>query len=351
MDKHSKRNYVPDALEHLGKCIVETRRPQKNSAWIPGLRINPSGLQQAIRALPKKERQSIEKFFGLTGGPNHSKQVLKHSLKDTAYLNMRTTAINSLKMLFDLNYVVQYDQNLSKAVEELAQKIDKGLLEISDVDSVRYLLAFFVFILNGPKMVFEQDPMLMDNSLNENAPWNQIIMILELRHTFNQLANNSINLSLLVEFFNMMDLKDSIAIKKSVGLPFPKESFIDVTDLKNGIAVKKVIDTEDIMPLTTLSMVRRFKERIFPYGAWVVSNELILGNINEVIQLDSFVAELEVLCKDWSKISNYKAEQLSLKTSQGVRDLTVYDIGGLKFSDSYEIMFLYLESNLITKHA
>lgn len=346
--RNSDSNYIPSRIEFLGKCLKETRRPKEKVAWIPELQIDLQGLEKAVKSLPRKEREAIEKYFGLTGGLNHSKPLFNRSIKDIAYTNMREAAITSLERLFELDYVVQYDSHLLNVINEMSEKVNKGSLTISNVDTIKYLLAFFIFVYNGPKMSFEEDPMTVDNSLNENLSWDEIVMVLELQKMFQPLPPHSVNLNLLIEFIDMLDLKDSIAVKKSVGLAVPKEFFISISDLQKGRAVKTAIDSEDIEPLKTLSKVRHFKERIFPCGSWDVSSELILGNLGNAVNIVPFLEQLNGIRKDWSRMENFKTKQLTLKTSEEVRTLSIYNIGGLKFTDPYEVMFLYLERyNLI----
>ena len=59
-------------------------------------------LEKAIKSLPKADRENIERFFGLAGGPNHSKK--KATNKDIAFIKMREAALESVYKLFQIEY-------------------------------------------------------------------------------------------------------------------------------------------------------------------------------------------------------------------------------------------------------
>lgn len=330
MGNKKTQGYVPEALASLGKALELIRRPKKGVVGVPILRVNLEGLQTAVKALPKKEREIIEKFWGLDGGTNHSKKISSCPANDVAYINMRNTAVVALRALLQLDYMIQYDNHLDLIIAKIASKINRDEEKVSDLECAKYLMAFIIFVCNGPKMDFEDDPMIVDTDCNENASFDQYMMLEEIYGAIHKLPDGCINFQLLLNFFEMLDVKDAIAIQNSVGIPIPKEW-----------------QNEEIEELKTIAQLRRFKERVFPYGPWNVTNGLIFGNHENRINLDEFAKSIDVIRKDWSKILDFKCGEQTLRTTSEVRTLNVYKIGGLEFTDAYEVMFLYLERNLI----
>lgn len=326
------QGYVPEALASLGKALELLRRPKKGVVGVPILRVDLKGLETALKAIPKKEREIIEKFWGLNGGTNHSKKISCYLGNDVAYINMRNTAVVALRTLLQLDYMILYDNHLGLVIEKIASKINRDEEKVSDLESAKYLMAFIMFVCNGPKMDFEDDPMTIDTDCNENASFDEYMMLEEIYTAIHNIPDGSINFQLLLNFFEMLDVKDAIAIKNSVGIEIP-------TEWRN----------EEIEELRTIAQLRRFKERVFPYGAWNVTSGLIFGNYENRIKLDEFAKSINVIRKDWSKILNFKSSEQTLKISSEVRTLNVYNIGGLEFTDAYEVMFLYLERNLLWK--
>lgn len=325
--------YVPEALEHFGKDMLKIRQPSdsKNKSC----QVKLDGLQEAVQKLPKTEREKIEKFWGLTGGPNHSKRLGRSKSKDLAYREMRNMAILSLGKLLTLDYLTIYDPGVSMRINLLAKKVNKNGLEISDIECVKYLMAFLVYADNGPKMSFENSPMSVDTDLNGAFFLDEYEVLNEMYGELSKYPDNTINLKLLISFFEMFDFKDMLIIKKSMGIEIPKET------------LPKGFKFEDIESAKTVAGVRELKERVFPCGAWEVATTLILGNTNGKINLGNFMEELDSIRKDWAKVAKFKNGEKTLKTTRELRTLNVYNIGGLEFTDAYEVMFLYLERNLI----
>ena len=337
--KSKEKAYVPEALEHFGRCLISIRHSNTSSANKFGeSQIKLDSLQEAVKSLPKADREEIEKFWGLTGGPIHSKKIIHFGTKDIAYREMRDRAIKALKTLLTLDYVIQYDLTVNAKVNLIARKINQEGLEISDIECIKYLSAFFAYLENGPKMSFEEDAMSIDTDLNGNVTFDECVILSQIHEEVSKYPDNSINMKLLISFIEMLDFKDMLTIKKSIGIEIPEDSLPDEFTLK---------DLETIEIVKSVSGVRALKERIFPYGAWEVATALILGNESEKINLDNFMEGLELIRKDWANVGKFKIAEMSLKTATGVRKLNVYDIGGLKFTDIYEVMFLYLERNLI----
>ena len=334
--KKANRPYVPENLEYLAINLMEMKGIGSDEKEYKMIAID--GLESAIKALPKELRERVEKYWGLTGGVNHSKKMVSYNLEDKAYIVQRANAIAAVRELFRIDYMYMYDMNVKKMIEFLSSKISKKGINISDVEAVKYLVAFLVILANGPKMLFETDPLAIDTECNPEFTFDEYAII---KNVFSEMKNAreaQVQLRLIYDMLDMLDFKDMLAIKKSFCIEVPS------TIIPEGFC------REEIQPMYSFEQIRSFKERVFPYGSWEVVNELILGDTEGKVRLhlDSFMECLDTIRKDWSRIEEFKVGTRKLRTPHEYRTLDVYDIGGLLFTDIYEVMFLYVVRNLIT---
>lgn len=320
--------YNLEALKYLKKHVQQVRLRLDDAGKIPEMMVNLKGLEEAVKALPKTDKENIEQFWGLNGGTNHSKRLLSTRPKDKAYIAMYNKARKSMRELFVLDYVKRYDDNLNLLIRQIIRKVDKeGVTGISDFEVMKYLLVFFIYIWNGPKMSFEDDFMSVDTRCAGDSICDEYVMLQYIWLILNEYPDNSVNLQLIMDWLEMLDYQDMLMIKKSLNIELPEEC-----------------NSKQIQKLRTYTEIREFKEKIFAYGAWDITTELIVGNPTN---LELFVKELNKIRRNWSRIRDYKVYERKLKTINELRFLEVYNIGELEFTDPYEVMFLYLERNLI----
>lgn len=324
--KKNVKEYIPEAIKNLGEYLEKVRL--EGSKKLEKTRVNLEGLKKAIWALPKEDRENIEKFWGLTGGPNHSKKIAHLNIKDVAYIQMRNKALQSFSKLDKLDLASMYDESVQTLTNLVIKKVNKnGLPDISDMECVKYLIAFFILVENGPKMSFEKDLMQVDTRVDKMCYVDEYEALNELAKELKEFPDNSINLGLVKSVLESLDFKDCVVIQKSFGM--------ESTD---------TFRSDEIQILDTFSRIRAFKEKVFGYGAWEVTCGLVLGYD---VNLKEFWKAIDILRKDWSKMDDFKTSQKNLQTVSETRTLNVYSIGGLEFTDPYEVMVLYLERNLI----
>ena len=348
--KKKVKAYIPEALEYFRKNLELIRHPNSQVESASRLQINISGLQSAIQALPKEERESAEKFWGLTGGPNHSKKMLNSNTKDVAFYEMRNKAVISLRKLLTLDYIIMYDNNIKAIINAISRKVNKTDITISDIEIAKLLMAFTLYMDNGPKMTFEDDPMSIDTSLNGSFLFDEYEVVFQLSEEIQEFPDGSINLKLLTSFFEMADFQKMLTMKKSTGIEISK-FFEKLQVIKKGQGIQNINDftPRDVETVKTVNRIREFKEKMFPYGEWKVSTELILGDREKKFNLEGFKDALDKKRgKSWvEKIEGFKTTQTKqIRTSEGIRILYVYQIGGLEFTDPQEIDFLYLYGDL-----
>ena len=179
-------------------------------------------------------------------------------------------------------------------------------------------------------MLFE-DENNVNTEVDDNAVLDEYALLLEAWNELQDIIpDNSINLKLLIQAIEMLDFEDVLAMKKFAGIEISQE------DLKMVGSIEEV---------KTLQEIRAFKERIFSYGCWWVTANLILNPAK--VNLIKFMEYLDLFRQDWENIKLFKSGTKQIMTAEGTRNLQIYQIGELEFTDPYEVMLLYVARNLI----
>jgi len=319
-------SYVLEALKALQKYLIQDRRHTGVAQFKANL-INTQGLEKAIKNMPKEDKENIEKFWGLDGGVNHSKKMGLLWTKDIAFNRLRNKALISLRKLSRLEFIAMYYEGFDDMINAVAKKIDKqGYFHISDLESVKYLMAYFIIVENGPKMSFEEDPMSVETKIDKICYLDEYQALYEMCKEVEKIPDKSIKLGLIVNVFEMMDLYDTVVVQQNFGIEIPEETL-------------KLFNPNEIESIQTFGQIRNFKERVFKHGAWEVTSKIVLG---KKVEIQFFAEEIARFCRDWSRLEDAKKGQKQLKTSKELITLDLYNVGGLQFTDTYEIEFLYL---------
>ena len=332
LGKKQTQAYIPENLEYLAKNLAQIRVSRMNGGTSA---VSCDGLRAAICQLQRKDKEKIEKFYGLNGGINHSKKLGISTSKDIAFKRMFDEVLVVIRRLLRLDYMYMYNVDLKKTIWSLLKKIDKRDVNIDDIEIIKYLLFFLVVFQNGPKMAFEKDDMTVDAEANPEYTFDEYAILQNAYNELKDLPDGSINIKLVCHLVDMFDIMDVLSIKKGFGITIPK------SQIQEGVNISEVEE------IRTLGQVRKIKERIFQYGSWEFTNEIILGNSEVISSLGEFAEELDRIRKDWGRIAEFKVGQKQICTTDGIRTLDVYNIGGFEFTDIYEVMFLYLERNII----
>ena len=328
MGKNKKaKAYIPEAFKAFG-LYLENLRQQGTQKLLKTV-VNLVGLEKAMNLLPKEDRETIEKFWGLTGGTNHSKKLTAFTAKDVAFIQMRNKACQALSKLNRLDLARMYDNTVDTLVEMANRKLNmSGCAEITELEAVKYLIAFLIVIENGPKMSFEQDTMQVRTNVDQLCYMDEYEALNEMCQALQSHPDHSINFWIVKNTFEMMDVRDCAIIQKTFGLK-----------------VEDDFDTKELEEIDTFRKIRLFKERVFKYGPWDVTCKLVLGFD---LEIEKIFKDISKLCKDWSKITDFKKTEMSLKISSETRKLDVYEIGELEFTDPYEVMCLYLARRFLS---
>lgn len=332
MGKKNSQPYVSENLESLAKDLVYIRGERRNGDYVL---IDLEGLKKALSELPKEDREKIERFWGLKGGINHSIKLKKLDFRDKAFVKMSDEAIKSLRTLFRLDFLYMCDRNVAVMVNCLGEKLSRNGENISHLEATKYLLLFFIILQNGPKMSYESDPMELDTETSQDFTFDEYAVIRDIYEKLKDIPSQAINFKLIKDWVDMLDFEDALRLKKTFRIGNVEKE------------IPREWRNDEIVPVYTFSQVRSFKERVFQQGRWEIVEKIILGDPKETEGFEEFLKQIDKIRKDWSTIGMFKTRTKSLKVSNGIKTLDVYEIKGIEFTDIYEIMFLYLEREYI----
>ena len=324
-------NYDKSALLNLAEHIKSARQPL-NGNKIQKLRIDLKGLESTVKGLPKKERELMEKFWGLIPGTAiQARNAAVRVQKDIAFKSMLDKTYRIVEKMFSMEYLIQFDPEARKVVDELIPKFDKsGCGDMTDVDALKYFILFLVFLTGGTKMIYEsgEDKMMTDEE--EKIGYFDQYSLLEatLEGSARDMPDKSIRIKLIILFLEMFDLKDVVSMKKYANLPIERQ-FEDL----------------QVDSVTRFEEIRKFKERIFKSGSWETTEMFIYGHNIEEEKIRKLFEHFAEFRRDWNSIGRFQKGKDTISTSQGEVKIPRYEIEGFFFNDPYEIMFLYLSRN------
>lgn len=321
-NKRSIISYGAEEVSPIGEMLKRIAEELERKE-LPPMKLELEGLHKAIQMLPKEKRKKVEAYWGLTGGVDHSQRKLCYN--DIALKNMMQEILDILQdELMTIDYLYLFDKSSRDLINKIMAKVDRNQTQLTNQEAIKYVMAFVVFFINGPKMAFEED----DNQINkipEEYILHEYAMIQSIWLDYaSELPDKSINLKLLVETVEHFNWKQVVAI-----LDFSK------------IQVNKEERPTQVETLETLGDVRRFKEKFFPYGAWETTTCLVMEKDQMMSAMSEFFKELENLREDFGRIYDFKSGTYTIMTTKGTRNLDVYTIGGVSFTDPEEIIFLY----------
>ena len=116
--------YDRQALHLLATEIVKFRQPLSGN-MIPKITVDENQLEDAVKNLSKKEREILEKFWGLIPGTkNMVSSARVQILKDKAFGNFVMSAHHLMEKLTSIDYLHFFDKNVKELIEKIVSKIN-----------------------------------------------------------------------------------------------------------------------------------------------------------------------------------------------------------------------------------
>lgn len=328
--RKDSQSYDSKALDVLINVMAGMRVKMNSDYKIPEIRIQKEKLEKVIKEdLSREDRESIEKFFGLIQGTTCHAKKRKF---DVAYTTMSHEAALAVSKLFAIENLRKFDSGAADVANKFISMSDvAGMGEISDDDILRYLRAFILIFCGGPHMYWEGQGKEVDTK--DDARWNvdDYSMFMDFYESFREVGENEINLKLLEQVIELFDLREKIQLKQCVGLPIKKEyrEYAQDAEFKN------------------IEQIRNLKERLFPNGEWTVASNIIMLFRHENEDITKFIDELDKLGKDWSKLDGLVTAKQKVFSSKEEKEVPIYEIDELTFTDKDEIIALYLNWKLL----
>ena len=326
------RGYDQEAVRDLAEELKAVRRPPANKQ-ISSLNIDEKKLEEAVLQLPKKHREALERYWGLVPGTiKHSRRFKASKLKDTAFENMKAATLEAIKELLCVEYLHIFDRGVEILYRKMLEKVDRtGVEDMSDIDIMKYLMLYKIFIEGGPRLFYEEADEAIDIKSEAFIHIDQYMLLkLMWEKVGVELPDNSINMKLLVETVSMFDYKDVLTMKKFVRLPVKKD------------------EDEGEKLTASFKDVRLFKEKIFPYGPWNITTKLVYRQRVKPEELEEIQEFFSVFRSDFKSVGELEQEgKANITTSQGVQSLRWYKIANLPFYDVDEFVSLYINRRIL----
>lgn len=320
-----KRSDVSYETTNLAKMVEDLNKFRKLAERRDVVPIKPdmATFEEVIKALPRKEREICEKYWGLIPGTNPHKRGKPKGKALGAHEMVLVSKLGDVIIkLIGVDYIHIYDVEARELFQKIREKINMEGFEGSENEAIKYILIYFIFIADGPNSVCENGSWMLTEKEEEDVSfdfYNFLEIIWE--DMLNKLPDNSIHLKVLISVVEMFDCKYVETMKAYVGLPVHRD----------------YVNVELQVPIT-FKEIRLFKEKLFQRGAWSVTDTLIYQGID----LKKFFSKIGKLRKNrWQDLDSFKsANSREIKTTKGKVTLPTYEIGGLSFTDDLEIMFL-----------
>lgn len=327
--KQREKKYNTLMLRTLAEELNKIRRPiGEDKALVPIKVEDIYLLEKAIYMMPKKEREALEKMYGLIEGTIPKGKLWRkghNNEKDIALRNQAVKTYDAMRSLLSLDMLYVYDKCFQALVASIVTKMDKPD-NMSDMEAIKYLLLFFVFMMGGPNMIYEEEARSTGWD-EENIGNYDLYTLLQAtwESSISLMPEKNINMNLLKEVIGMFDISDIVSMKRYVGLPIGKQN----------ISVSWI-------DLQTFAQIRKFKEKLFSQGEWVTTEKLIYTQRTTKMNLTPFSDAMKYLRNNDTEKYREEERTTEIELTTGKKELVFYKIGALKFTDPYEMLSLYL---------
>ena len=96
------------------------------------------------------------------------------------------------------------------------------------------------------------------------------------------------------------------------------------------------------------ALLEKFNNIVQEQGGISSDNIIEIWNaLRETEELKKFGEHFDEFRASWKSLRKFQSTKVNIVTTQGKKRITSYDIEGLKFTDIYEVMFLYICRNYL----
>ena len=144
---YDSKTYQSEAFDFINLYLELISAKNRNLNEVPMFYIK--NLETEIHKLPKKERKTIEKFFGLSGGPKHYQKVLRPN--DEALHAMYLATVDAASFLQSFDSIYAWHMECHDTISSVAKKVYDPQNEYfrfaKDGDIIPEMVEYFISIL------------------------------------------------------------------------------------------------------------------------------------------------------------------------------------------------------------
>lgn len=300
-----------------------------------------------LKTLDRKERESLEKFFGIGATKNYLKVI---NQKDVALINLATSASNAAMKLQSVNRMYKYNKEFSGIFDSIAGKVFDPEGRFTNVQKAKLAHLYYWFIKDFQYMPYDKENDGVGNLLTEGDVKAESRGYLsvdaykhEWKHYFSKLPDNDIIASQIIEFIWESDTEeDNLMVK-----------FAELTD-EDGIKGKHEGFTGRLYPMCC-TQIRMAKEKLFSTGEWSADymsfstfSKLSLEKVESFIQgYHYYKHELEY--EIW-RCRNQVKRSAFFRTT-GKKTIWVPRLSRFNFRDEYEMIHFLNLISYVQKYA
>ena len=217
-------------------------------------------LKGELSKLSKKEREVLEKFFGITGSRHYLKQP---NPKNVALTNMQEAAAMAAARLRTVNKMYEYNKQFHDAIDKIAKKVYDPEGKYTNVQKAKLAHLYFNWVKDFQYMFYDSELQVVGKPLSEEEQRAESRVYLasgyyvkEWEYFFSKIPDNDIIADQIVEFAWQADADADDMMMR----------FSELTENDGIKGSHENLNGETCM-VNCLKM-REAKERLFPSGEW-----------------------------------------------------------------------------------
>lgn len=254
--------YKKNAIDYVNMYISVyelDKAGYRSISEIPKFRIRD--LIRELEKLSRKERDVLNKFFGITGVRNYLKRIRDN---DTALRNMAIDASDAATKLRTAEKMYQYNKRFREAVDGTASKVHDPEGKYTNLDKAKFAHIYFWFIKDFQYMPYDEprknDVMIDIEQDTEKEQFPAIeSYVAQWERFFSKFPDGDIVIPQIIEFIWEADEQWDDLMVRFAGLA--KTPGIKG---QHGSFTKKEMYEDKIKCMA----IREAKESLFPHGEW-----------------------------------------------------------------------------------
>lgn len=286
-------------------------------------------ISEMDRVLSKKEKEKLERFYGLKGGIKHYLKVVKPN--DKAYQRMLTDAVTAAEKLCSFESLYNWQVETRETIDKIATKVYDPEKKYSNLEKAKLAHLYYRYI---------SGMILMPYDYKKNG--NIVLPVEEKQTEASVFAVPDLLLQEWECFFNLLPDGDII--------PEMVKKFLEVIPENCKDFINKDCQlSENKYQRTVLGKVRSIKEEIFSTGNWFTCSFCTFSEIKKV-RLKHFTDLIDVAnAADDKWIGNHSRRRTVIFPAQGKKVVQIQEFVGKRTFASkaecemYKSAILFLE--------